>query len=93
MALPNFKRWRNGEIFNARDYVYERDIIVNELNRLSALLEGSGTPGNWTVNALAANSITMGGQTITSFEEAGTKIYYETLPSDVKADSLFIDYD
>jgi len=35
----------------------------------------------------------MGGQTITSFEEAGTKIYYETLPSEAQVDSLFIDYD
>lgn len=30
--ITNLKQWRNGEVFNARDYVYERDLIVNLVN-------------------------------------------------------------
>lgn len=94
MAVPNLRQWKNGEVFNARDYVYERNLIIAEINRLSALVgdSQSGTI-NLTVNALTANSMTMGGRTITTFEEAGTKIYYETLPESPLVDSLFVDYD
>lgn len=37
--ITNLRRWKNGEVFNARDYVYERDLIValvnNQEDRLS----------------------------------------------------------
>lgn len=39
--ITNLRRWRNGEVINARDYVYERDLIVSLVNehdqRLSTL--------------------------------------------------------
>jgi hypothetical protein len=44
-VISNLKKWRNGEIFNARDYIYERDLIVSQLNRLTAFLgDGLGKP-------------------------------------------------
>lgn len=30
--ITNLRKWKNGEVFNARDYVYERDTIVALLN-------------------------------------------------------------
>ncbi len=30
--IPVFRQWKNNEIFNARDYVYERDTVVNEVD-------------------------------------------------------------
>lgn len=30
--ITNLRRWRNGEVINARDYVYERDLIVSLVN-------------------------------------------------------------
>jgi hypothetical protein len=30
--ITNLRKWRNGEIINARDYVYERDFIVSQVN-------------------------------------------------------------
>lgn len=41
MALPTFRRWRNGETFTARDYIYERDAIVEEINRLAGFFNGT----------------------------------------------------
>jgi hypothetical protein len=32
--IQNLRKWRNGEVFNARDYVYERDLIVQALRDL-----------------------------------------------------------
>jgi hypothetical protein len=92
-AITNLRKWKNGEVFNARDYVYERDAIITQVNRLSALVEGDGAAIDLTVDGLTANSISLGGETITNFEEAGTKIHFETLPSSAKVDSLFISYD
>lgn len=92
-VLANLKRWKNGEIFNARDYVYERDLIIAQINRLSTLVgDSSGMVVDLNVNNLNADSITLNGETITNFQEAGTKIYYETLPQTPTVDSLFIDY-
>lgn len=31
--ITNLRRWRNGEVINARDYVYERDLIVSLVNQ------------------------------------------------------------
>jgi hypothetical protein len=30
--ITNLRKWKNGEVFNARDYVYERDLIVSLVN-------------------------------------------------------------
>ena len=49
--ITNLRRWRNGEVINARDYVYERDLIVSLVNehdqRISILesLVGIGEAG------------------------------------------------
>ena len=91
--INNFRQWRNGEVFNANDYVYERNTIVNQLNRLTALLGDSSENASLTVGGLTTTSITMGGETITSFAEAGTKIHYQTLPADAAVDDLFISYE
>lgn len=85
MAVPNLRQWRNGEVFNARDYVYERNILIAEINRLEGLFTGNSD--------ISVNSITIGGQTFTTLADTGgTKIHYETL-SNPKVDDLFIDYD
>jgi hypothetical protein len=31
--ITNLRKWRNGEVINARDYVYERDLIVSLVNQ------------------------------------------------------------
>ena len=109
--ISNFKQWRNGEVFNATSYVYERDTIVNQLNRLSILVGDTGSDSTITVGglsttgtisagnvtasgsvsagsfstsnsvstgSLSTNSITMGGVTIASFDDAGTKVNLST---------------
>jgi hypothetical protein len=49
--ITNLRKWRNGDIINARDYVYERDLIVSMVNehdqRISVLenLIGIGETG------------------------------------------------
>jgi hypothetical protein len=85
-AITNLRKWKNGEIFNARDYVYERDAIITQVNRLSALIEGDGAAVNLTVEGLTTNSITLGGQTITSFEEAGIQTYLQNTEPEVFLD-------
>lgn len=90
--ISNFRQWRNGEVFNANDYVYERNAIVNQLNRLTAILEGSGTPVDVTVAGLTATSITMGGQTATAFEEIGNRTFVSsTQPSNLRNGDLWFD--
>jgi hypothetical protein len=32
-VITNLRKWRNGEVINARDYVYERDLIVSTVNQ------------------------------------------------------------
>lgn len=34
--IKDLRKWRNGEVFNARDYVYERDLIVAALREVEA---------------------------------------------------------
>jgi hypothetical protein len=29
--ITDLRKWRNGEIFNARDYVYERDLLISAI--------------------------------------------------------------
>lgn len=70
MAITNLKTWRNGETFTARAYVYERDLIVDELNRLSGLLTGDT---DLTVNSLQFNLV----GTQADFTAPGT-LFYDT---------------
>jgi len=72
MAISALRRWRNGEVFTARDYMYEREEIVAEVNRLAGLFTGDT---DLTVNSLTTSSITMGGQTATAFEQIGNKTF------------------
>lgn len=93
MAVPNLRQWKNGEVFNARDYIYERNLIIAEINRLSALVgdSQSGTI-NLTVNALTANSMTMNGRTITDFAEAGNRTFLsDTQPNNLLNGDLWFD--
>lgn len=77
-TIANLKRWRNGEIFNARDYVYERDTVIAQVNRLSALIgDSTGAPPDLTVNNITASSITMGPKTINNFNELGINSYLD----------------
>lgn len=32
--IEDLRDWTNNEVFNARDYVYERDTIINTINNL-----------------------------------------------------------
>jgi hypothetical protein len=48
--ITNLRKWRNGEVINARDYVYERDLIValvneheEELEEMQAFLQVTGS--------------------------------------------------
>jgi hypothetical protein len=50
MPVPTLRQWRNGEIFNARDYVYERNLLIAEINRLASIL------GNTTDTAVIFTS-------------------------------------
>lgn len=34
--IKDLRKWRNGEVFNARDYVYERDLIVAALREVES---------------------------------------------------------
>lgn len=67
-TIANLRQWRNGEVFNARDYVYERDAIIAQVNRLTQLLgDGTGNPIDLTVN-----SLTIGPHIIREDETHGT---------------------
>jgi hypothetical protein len=89
MAVPNLRQWQNGEIFNARDYVYERNVLIAEINRLEGLFTGNS---NLAVSNVSANSITMGGETITSFAETGSKTFLSsTQPSTLRDGDLWFD--
>jgi hypothetical protein len=70
--LENFKQWRNGEVFNAASYVYERDTIVNQLNRLSIILGDGGQGTDITFSGVTATSLTIGPHTITDDDTHGT---------------------
>ena len=64
--INNFRQWRNGEVFNASNYVYERNTIVSEVNRLTTLLSSQG---DITFNSATLSELTLNGVTITSFNE------------------------
>lgn len=66
MSLPTFRQWRNGEIFNARDYIYERNAITTEINRIAALLTAQS---DLTLNKITLSELSLGGVTISSFDD------------------------
>ena len=74
MAISSLRQWRNGETFTARDYMYEREQIITEVNRLAGLFTGTT---DLTVNSLTTNSITMGPKTINNFNELGINSYLD----------------
>lgn len=37
--LKTLRKWRNGEVFNARDYVYERDLLLKSVEELTTQVE------------------------------------------------------
>lgn len=50
--ITNLRKWRNGEVINARDYVYERDLIVSlvnehelDLTELNNIIAQTGSTG------------------------------------------------
>ena len=93
-SISNLKVWKNGEVFNARDYVYERNLIISQLNRVTALIgdSTSSTTVDLSVNSLTANSMTMNGRTITDFADAGNKTFLsDTTPSDWRDGDLWFD--
>lgn len=47
------KRWVSGETFTANAYVYERDLIVEEVNRIANILE----EGNFEFNRVETNTL------------------------------------
>lgn len=59
--ISNLRKWKNGEVFNARDYVYERDAIISQLNRLTLLLEGNqeGEGINISVDSIEIGDLLM----------------------------------
>jgi len=54
MAVTSLRQWRNGEKFTARDYLYEREQIIAEVNRLAGLLTGSS---DLSVNSILVNGV------------------------------------
>ena len=77
-SIENLRRWRNGEIFNARDYVYERDTVIAQVNRLTSLIEGTGDAPNFTVNGITASSLTVGTTTVTDLNQIGINSYLDS---------------
>lgn len=37
--LKGLRIWRNGEVFNARDYVYERNLLVQSVQDLTTKVD------------------------------------------------------
>lgn len=75
MAVTSLRQWRNGETFTARDYMYEREQIIAEVNRLAGLFTGDT---DLTVNSLTTSSITVNGVDIAR----GQAVYTGSEPTD-----------
>lgn len=76
-VISALRQWRNGEVFNARDYVYERNLIVAELNRLTSIFSGLGNTTNArfndvTVNRLYAEELILDGGTLNQYLNGAT---------------------
>jgi len=88
MAVTSLRQWRNGEKFTARDYLYEREQIIAEVNRLAGLFTGSS---DLTVNSLTANSITVNGQSLDDVVR-GQAVYTGAVePTDEAGGDLWFD--
>ena len=88
MAITALRRWRNGEVFTARDYMYEREEIVAEVNRLAGLFTGTT---DLTVNTLTANSITVNGQTLDQAVRGQAVYTTNSEPTDESSGDLWFD--
>lgn len=88
MAIsPNLlTRWVAGQTFTARDYIYERDLIIEEINRVGGLVDDLlAGQGDLTVDSLTINEsidLNVSGFTINSepFEKfvRGNAVYSST---------------
>lgn len=88
MAVTSLRQWRNGEKFTARDYLYEREQIIAEVNRLAGLLTGTT---DLTVNTLTANSITVNGQTLDQAVRGQAVYTTNSEPTDEASGDLWFD--
>lgn len=91
MIISNLKKWKNGEIFNARDYVYERDLIIAQVNRLASLVGDTqgASAVNLSVNKLTANEIVLEGGDLNDFIR-GQAVYTST-PVDAQNGDVWLD--
>lgn len=89
-VISGLRQWQNGEVFNARDYVYERNLIVGELNRLTNILAGNDTQINLSVNRLTATEIILNGGTLDDYIR-GAAAYTETEPTDAATNDLWFE--
>lgn len=89
-VISGLRRWQNGEIFNARDYVYERDLIISELNRLTNILAGSDQAVNLTVNRLTAQEIILNGGDLNEYIR-GQAVYTGLTPTDAENGDLWFE--
>jgi hypothetical protein len=87
MAISALRRWRNGEVFTARDYMYEREQIVAEVNRLAGLLTGDT---DLTVNTLTANEIVLNGADLNDYVR-GIAVYTGNEPTDRETGDIWFD--
>lgn len=81
-SIASLRVWRNGEVFNARDYVYERDLLVAQINRVTALIgDSSGSSDiNLTVNRLTATELVLNGGDLNDFIR-GQAVYSVITPA------------
>ena len=89
-VISGLRQWQNGEVFNARDYVYERNLIVSELNRLTNILAGSDSAINLTVNKLTATEIVLNGGSLDDYIR-GQAVYTTTQPTDAVSNDLWFE--
>jgi hypothetical protein len=66
-TIPILRKWRNGDIINARDYVYERDLIVNLVNEHDqriAVLEAYKNTSEGQITTLISTVANHGGRIV-----------------------------
>lgn len=92
-TITDLRRWRNGEIFNARDYVYERDLIIEELNRLSGLLTGATdlTLNTLTANSIVTDNLTIGGKDLNDYVRGVAVYTSDDAPTDQQGGDIWFD--
>lgn len=87
MAVTSLRKWRNGETFTARDYMYEREQIIAEVNRLAGLFTGDT---DLTVNTLTANEIVLNGADLNDYVR-GIAVYTGDEPTDQESGDIWFD--